>query len=80
MILVHLKKKHLLYNFDQTPRGRSEVQKNKWTPDYQTELNGKSEKNNRFMPRELLFLTKYRLKKNTTLNHLFLSSEFVVHI
>jgi hypothetical protein len=31
--------------------------KNKWTPHYQTELDGESEKNNRFAPRELLFLT-----------------------
>jgi hypothetical protein len=48
------KKKRLICNFDPTPRGRNEVQKNKWTP-----LNGESEKNNRFAPRELLFLTKY---------------------
>jgi hypothetical protein len=51
-------KKRLICNFDPNPRGRNEVQKNKWTPHYQTELNGESEKNNRFAPRELLFLTK----------------------
>ena len=39
-------------------RGRDEVQKNKWTPHYQTELNEKSGNNNRFAPKELLFLTK----------------------
>ena len=33
-----------------------EVQKNKWTPHYQTEFDGESEKNNRFVPRELFFL------------------------
>jgi hypothetical protein len=37
-------------NFDPTPRGRNEVQNNKWTTPYQTELNGESEKNNRFAP------------------------------
>ena len=32
-----------------------EVQKNKWTPHYQTELDGESEKNNRFVPRKHFF-------------------------
>jgi hypothetical protein len=50
VILVH-DKKNVLYS--------TLTQKNKWTPDYQTELDGESEKNNRFAPRELLFLTKY---------------------
>ena len=47
-------------NFDPTFRGRYEVQKNKWTPHCQTEFDGESEKNNRFVPGELLFWTKYR--------------------
>ena len=49
MILVHANKKLLYAN---------EVQKNKWTPHYQTEFDGESEKNNRFAPRGLLFWTK----------------------
>ena len=60
MILVHVKKTYYVKNFDTTFRGRNEVQKNKWTPHYQTEFDGESEKNNRYVPRELLFLTKYR--------------------
>ena len=52
------KKKLLVQNFDTTFRGRYEVQKNKWTPHYQTEFDGESEKNNRFAPRGLLFWTK----------------------
>ena len=59
MILVHVKKKRFICNFDSNPSGRTEVQKNKRTPHYQTELDGESEKNNRFAPRKLLFLTKY---------------------
>ncbi len=55
-------------NFDTTFRGRNEVQKNKWTPYYKTEFDGESEKNNRFVPRELLFLTKYRFLKKRLLN------------
>jgi hypothetical protein len=43
----------VLCNFDSTPRGRKEVQKNKWTPHYQNELNEESENNNRFAPRSL---------------------------
>jgi hypothetical protein len=31
-------------NFVPTPQGRNEVQKNKWSPHYQTELDGESEK------------------------------------
>ena len=54
MILVHAKKR-LVQNFDTTFGGRNEVQKNKWTPQYQTGFEGESEKNNRFVPRELLF-------------------------
>jgi hypothetical protein len=42
-------------NFDPTFRGRYEVQKNKWTPHCQTEFDGESGKNDRFVPRELLF-------------------------
>ena len=53
------KNKRLVQNFDTTFRGRNEVQKNKWTPYYQTEFDGKSGKNNRFAPRGLLFWTKY---------------------
>ena len=49
------KKKRLVQNFDTTFRGRNEVQKNKWTPQYKTRFEGESEKNNRFVPRELLF-------------------------
>jgi hypothetical protein len=48
-----------MHPWPRTPRGRNEVQKNKWTPHYQTVLDGESEKNNRFASRELLFLTKY---------------------
>jgi hypothetical protein len=44
-------KKNVLY-------ATNEIQKNKWTPNYQTEFDGESEKNNLFVPRELLFLTK----------------------
>jgi hypothetical protein len=33
-----------MLNFDSTPRDRNEVQKNKWTLVYQTDLNGESEK------------------------------------
>jgi hypothetical protein len=46
--------------FDPTPKGRNQIQKNKWTPHYQTKFDGESEKNNHSAPRELLFLTKYR--------------------
>ena len=46
-------------NFDPPFWGRNEVQKNNWTPHCQTEFDGESEKNDRFVPRELLFLTKY---------------------
>jgi hypothetical protein len=43
----------------------------KLTPHYQTELDGESEKNNRFVPRELLFLTKIRfLEKNDYKNQI----------
>ncbi len=57
-----MKKKtyRIICNFDTTFRGRNEVQKNKWTPHYQTEYDGESKKVNRFVPTELLFLTKYR--------------------
>ena len=55
-----MKKKRIICNFDTTFRGRYEVQKNKWTPHCQTEFDGESEKNNRFVPGELLFWTKYR--------------------
>ena len=58
MILVHVKKKRIICNFDTTFRGRNEVQKNKWTPHYQRDFDGESELNNRFAPRGLLFLTK----------------------
>jgi len=54
-----MKKKRIICNLDTTFRGRNKVQKNKWTPHYQTEFDGESEKNNRFAPRELLFWTKY---------------------
>jgi len=47
--------KILFVNFDTSFRGRNEVQKNKWTPHYQTEFDGESEKNNHFAPREHLF-------------------------
>ncbi len=53
------KKKLIICNFDPTFRGRYEVQKNKWTPYCLTEFHGESEKNDRFVPRELLFWTKY---------------------
>jgi hypothetical protein len=47
-------------NFDPTPRGRNEAQKNKPTPPYcLTEFHEESEKNNRFSPRELSFLAKW---------------------
>jgi hypothetical protein len=36
--------KILFINFDTSFRGRNEVQKNKWTPHYQTEFDGESEK------------------------------------
>ena len=55
----------LICNFDPTPRGRSS--------DYQTELDGESEKNKQFSPRELLFLTKYGSQKKRPLReNLFL--------
>ena len=59
MILGHEKKNVLYATLTPTLRGRYEVQKNKWTPQCQTEFDGESEKNDRFVPRELLFLTKY---------------------
>jgi hypothetical protein len=49
-----------MQNFDTTFLDPNEVQKNKRTRHYQTEFDGESEKNKRFVPRELLFLTKYR--------------------
>ncbi len=33
-----------MQNFDPTFRGRNEAKKNKWTPHYQTEFDGESEK------------------------------------
>ena len=51
-----------------------EVLKNKCTPHYQKEFDGESEKNNRFVPRELIFdqipffkkrlSSKKKIKKN----------------
>jgi hypothetical protein len=41
LILVNLLKTSML-NFDSNPRDRNEVQKNKWTLVYQTDLNGES--------------------------------------
>ncbi len=43
VMLVH-EKKGIICNSDTTFRGRKEVQKNKWTPHYQTEFDGESEK------------------------------------
>jgi hypothetical protein len=54
VILVHNIKTAI--NFD-CPRGRKEVQKIKWTPPNQTELDGESEKNNSLAPSEFLILT-----------------------
>ena len=69
MILVHVIKNVLHSTLNpSTPRGRNEVQKNKWTPHYQAELYGESEKNNSFATRELLFLTKYRFLKKRLLS------------
>ena len=59
LVILEYEKKRIICNFDSTFRGRNEVQKNKWTPHYQTEFDGESEKNNRFAPREHLFWTKY---------------------
>jgi hypothetical protein len=53
-----------MLNFDPTPRGRNEVQKNKPTPYCLTEFHGESEKNNRFTPRELSFWANTVLTKN----------------
>jgi hypothetical protein len=59
-----LKSAKSMINFDPTPRGRNEVQKNKPTPYGLTELDGESEKNNRFSPRELSFWANTVLTKN----------------
>ena len=49
-----------MLNFDSNPRDRNEVQKNKWTLVYQTDLNGESEKTiTVFSPIGLLFFPKY---------------------
>jgi hypothetical protein len=59
-------------NFDPTLRDRNEVQKNKPTPCSLTEFREESEKNNRFSPRELLFLGQNGfLKKLPLTEHLF---------
>ena len=63
-------KKRLLCNFDPAPRVRNEIHKSKWTPYYQTKLDGESEKNNRFVPKELFF-DQIRFLEKTTLNLLF---------
>ena len=59
MILVHEKNNVLFATLTPLLGVEKRSNNNKWTPHYQTEFDGESEKNNRLAPRGLLFWTEY---------------------
>jgi hypothetical protein len=70
-----MQKQRLVQNFDTTIgvemrskiRGRNEVQKNKWTPQYQTGFEGESEKITVLCPENFNFRPKTVFKQKKTL-------------
>jgi hypothetical protein len=56
--------KSSMINFDSTPGGRNEVQKNEPKPYCLTEFHEESKKNNHYSPRELTFWAKMVFKNN----------------